>query len=77
MNDTRPPQATMDADLSIHAGASPQLETALGESENPAPERVPPPSPRRRKISEDLQHTPSPHKAGVQRNICMPKPIKL
>lgn len=34
-------------------------------------------SPRRRKMSEDLESTPSPHKAGVQRNISMPKPMKL
>lgn len=36
-----------------------------------------PRSPSRRKISEDLESTPSPHKAGVQRNISMPKPMKL
>ena len=34
-------------------------------------------SPKKRKISEDLENTPSPHKAGVQRNISMPKPMKL
>eukprot|EP00752_Nemacystus_decipiens_P001973 g1897.t1 len=36
-----------------------------------------PRSPRRRKISEDLENTPSPHKAGVQRHIVVPKPMKL
>ncbi|CAM9897776.1 unnamed protein product [Ectocarpus fasciculatus] len=34
-------------------------------------------SPSKRKISEDLESTPSPHKAGVQRHIAMPKPMKL
>lgn len=34
-------------------------------------------SPKKRKISEDLENTPSPHKAGVQREISMPKPMKL
>eukprot|EP00903_Cladosiphon_okamuranus_P008030 g7746.t1 len=36
-----------------------------------------PRSPSRRKISEDLENTPSPHKAGVQRHIVVPKPMKL
>ncbi|CAM9228288.1 unnamed protein product, partial [Hapterophycus canaliculatus] len=36
-----------------------------------------PRSPSRRKMSEDLENTPSPHKAGVQRHIAMPKPMKL
>jgi len=34
-------------------------------------------SPGRRKMSEDLENTPSPHKAGVQRHIVVPKPMKL
>lgn len=54
------------------AEAVQKLAASVDGNAAPAPR-----SPSRRKISEDLESTPSPHKAGVQRNISMPKPMKL
>lgn len=72
MNDTR----GLDVDVPIDMGPTPNPEYAVDGHEDYATP-VPPRSPSRRKISEDLEHTPSPHKAGEQRNIGMPKPMKL
>ncbi|CAM9994662.1 unnamed protein product, partial [Scytosiphon promiscuus] len=54
-----------------------QLAAASGGAGSTHEAPPAPRSPSRRKISEDLENTPSPHKAGVQRHIAMPKPMKL